>query len=83
MTDDEVFGMAIHYYDEDNIKINKLSTGCRTSIQSDKVESTEEEKKVAREMVLKRLADEQYALLKKKPSKAKKEETEVKQMSLF
>lgn len=83
MTDDEVFGMAIHYYDEDNIKINKLSTDCRTSVQSDKVELTEEEKKVTREMVLKRLADEQYALLKKKPSKAKKEETEVKQMSLF
>lgn len=83
ISDDEVFGMAIHYYDEDNIKINKISTGCRTSVQSSNVELTEEEKKAAREAAIKRLADEQYALLKKKPSKAKKEATEVQQMSLF
>lgn len=25
MTDDEVFGLAVHYYDEDNIKVNKQS----------------------------------------------------------
>lgn len=83
MTDDEVFGMAVHYYDEDDIKINKLSTGCRSTIQSSNVELTEEEKKAARESALKRLAEEQYVLLKKKPSKAKKEATEVQQMSLF
>lgn len=83
ISDDEVFGMAIHYYDEDNIKINKISTGCRTSVQSSNVELTEEEKKAAREAAIKRLADEQYALLKKKPSKAKKEATEVQQMLLF
>lgn len=83
MADDEVFGMAVHYYDEDDIKINKLSTGCRSTIQSSNVELTEEEKKAARESALKRLAEEQYVLLKKKPSKAKKEATEVQQMSLF
>lgn len=83
MTNDEVFGMAVHYYDEDDIKINKLSTGCRSTIQSSNVELTEEEKKAARESALKRLAEEQYVLLKKKPSKAKKEATEVQQMSLF
>lgn len=83
MSDNEVFGMAVHYYDEDNIKINKLPAGCRTSATSAKVELTEQDKKVAREEAIKRLADEQYALLKKKPSKAKKEVTEVQQMSLF
>lgn len=80
---DVVFGLAVHYYDEDNIKINKLPTGCRTSATSAKVELTEQDKKAAREEAIKRLADEQYALLKKKPSKAKKEVTEVQQMSLF
>lgn len=25
MSDDEVFGLAVHYYDEDNIKVNKQS----------------------------------------------------------
>lgn len=28
MTDDEVFGLAVHYYDEDNIKVKKQS-GCK------------------------------------------------------
>lgn len=83
MSDNEVFGMAVHYYDEDNIKINKMPTGCRPSVQPVQVEITEEDKKAAREEAIKRLADEQYALLKKKPSKAKKEVTEVQQMSLF
>lgn len=83
MSDNEVFGLAVHYYDEDDIKINKLPAGCRPSATSAKVELTEEDKKAAREDALKRLADEQYALLKKKPSKAKKEVTEVQQMSLF
>lgn len=27
MSDDEVFGMAVHYYDEDDIKIAQLPTG--------------------------------------------------------
>lgn len=83
MSDNEVFGLAVHYYDEDNIKINKMPTGCRPSVQPVQVEITEEDKKAAREEAIKRLADEQYALLKKKPSKAKKEVTEVQQMSLF
>lgn len=83
MDNDVVYGMAVHYYDEDNIKINKMPTGCRPAVPSIQVELTEEEKKAAREAALKRLADEQYALLKKKPSKAKKEVTEVQQMSLF
>jgi hypothetical protein len=42
----------------------------------------EEEKKIAREAAIKRLAEEQYQLLKKKPAK-KKADTNVQQMSLF
>lgn len=30
MTDNEVFGLAVHYYDEDNIKVNKQS-GCKVA----------------------------------------------------
>lgn len=29
MSDTEVFGMAVHYYDEDDIKVNKLPSGTR------------------------------------------------------
>ena len=70
-----------HYYDEKDIKIEKVSAGCSVS-SSQKVKLTEEEKKIAREVAIKRLAEEQYQLLKKKPAK-KKADTNVQQMSLF
>ena len=81
MSDAEVFGMAVHYYDEENIKIEKVSAGCSIS-SNQKVELTEEDKNAAREAAIKRLAEEQYRLLKKKPAK-KKADANVQQMSLF
>lgn len=86
MSDDEVFGLAVHYYDEDNIKINKLPANVKTSAsvpEAKPVKLTEEDEKRAREEAIKRLTEEQYVLLKKKPSRSKKEVTEVQQMSLF
>ena len=99
MSDAEVFGMAVHYYDEENIKIEKVSACCSVSSSrkvklteevssgcsissNQKVELTEEDKNAAREAAIKRLAEEQYQLLKKKPAK-KKADTNVQQMSLF
>lgn len=70
-----------HYYDEENIKIEKVSAGCSIS-SNQKVELTEEDKNAAREAAIKRLAEEQYRLLKKKPAK-KKADVNVQQMSLF
>nr|DAJ17290.1 MAG TPA: PcfK-like protein [Siphoviridae sp. ct8TV20] len=74
-----------HYYDEDNIKVNKASGGYKVSAPISapvpKVELTEEDKKKAREEAIKRLTEEQYASLKKKPNKKKHED--VQQMSLF
>ncbi len=85
MSDDEVFGLAVHYYDEDDIKVNKLPSNVRasTTTPAKPVKLTEEDEKKAREEAIKRLTEEQYALLKKKPSRSKKEVTEVQQMSLF
>lgn len=86
MTDAEVFGMAVHYYDEDDIKVNKLPANTKVSVSapaSKAVELTEEDKEKARQAAIQRLAEEQHALLRKKPTRAKKEETEVQQMSLF
>ena len=74
MSDAEVFGMAVHYYDEENIKIEKVSAGCSIS-SNQKVELTEEDKNAAREAAIKRLAEEQYRLLKKKPAKKKADAT--------
>lgn len=86
ISDAEVFGMAVHYYDEDDIKINKLSPNVKASVSSSvskPVELTEEDKEKARQAAIKRLEEEQHALLKKKALKPKKEVTEVQQMSLF
>lgn len=86
MDNDIVYGMAVHYYDEDDIKINKLSPNVKASVSSPAskpVELTEEDKEKARQAAIKRLEEEQHALLKKKALKAKKEVTEVQQMSLF
>lgn len=79
--DDEVFGMAVHYYDEENIEVGKVPVGSSVS-SSHKVELTEEEKNAAREAAIKRLAEEQYQSLKKKPAKKKVDES-IQQMSLF
>lgn len=86
MTDDEVFGLAVHYYDEDDIKVYHGSMSRKT--EDVKVtlsaEEMEEARKEARQRAIDRMTEEQYALLKKKPSRGKKEaETEVQQMSLF
>lgn len=86
MSDTEVFGMAVHYYDEDDIKVNKLPTGIRTTTSTSipkPVKLTKEDEEKAREAAIKRLAEEQYAALRKKPSRTKKAATEVQQMSLF
>lgn len=56
MTDEEVFGLAVHYYDEDDIKINRVVGGATVSAtksdKSAKVELTEEEKAKAKEEAL-------------------------------
>lgn len=85
---EEVFGMAVHYYDEDDIKVNKMPANVRASVSAPAkaekpVTLSEEDKEKARQVAIQRLAEEQHALLRKKPTKAKKEVTEVQQMSLF
>lgn len=87
MSDEEVFGLAVHYYDEDDIKVNKLPSNVRasasTTTSAKPVKLTEEDEKKAREEAIKRLTEEQHALLRKRPTRTKKEVIEVQQMSLF
>ena len=73
--------MAVHYYDEENIEVGKVPVGSSVS-SSHKVELTEEEKNAARQAAIKRLTEEQYRSLKKRPAKKKVDES-VQQMSLF
>lgn len=79
-SDDEIFGMAVHYYNEDSIKDVKPIN--YNVVVNHSIELTEEEKKAAREAAIKKLQDEQYSSLKKKPAK-KKEDNSVQQTSLF
>lgn len=81
MSDEEVFGMAVHYYDEDDITVSRIDDTAKVTT-SKKVTLSKEEEKEAREEAIRRLTEEQYALLKKKPQRAKKE-ADVQQMSLF
>lgn len=89
MSHEEVYGLAVHYYDEDDIKINPVSGYVEASASDDdketkEVKLTAEEEKQAREEAIHRLAEEQYQKMKKRPQRARREENEsVQQMSLF
>ncbi len=86
-SDEEIFGMAIHYYDEDGIKnVNPVNAKV---VVNHVVELTEEEKKAAKEAALKeyeakemkRIEEDRKKKLEKKAEKAAKEN--VLQTSLF
>jgi len=90
MTDEEVYGLAVHYYDEDDIKVKVVSNArVSTSAPAAKVDLTEEEKAAAKERAMrtyeaieqKRLEEERKKKLEKKREKAAQQE-EV-QPSLF
>ena len=81
-TDDEIFGMAVHYFDEDNIDIGG-KVDCRVVVNH-VVELTEEEKQDAKKKALDDLiAEEQKRLLNKKPKAEVQPSIEVQQSSLF
>jgi len=73
--DDEIFSMAVHYYDEDSIEVGKPING--KVVVNHHVELTEEEKQQARQDAIKRLQSEAYAKMKQsaKPTAKKAEPT--------
>ena len=86
-SDDEIFGMAVHYYDEDDIK-NVKPVNARVVVNHT-IELTEEEKKSAKEAALKeyeakeikKIEEARKKKLEKKAEKVAKEN--VLQTSLF
>ena len=88
--DDEVFGMAVHYYDEENIKI-KSTKGMAASVRTEnkiekedaKIELTKEEQEQARKMALERAIEEQRKRMTERKPKVKPAAEEPAQMSLF
>ena len=69
--DDEIFGQAVHYYDEADIEVGK-PIDCKVVV-SHHVELTEEEKTEARKEAIKRAENEAYSRMTKRKTAPKKE----------
>lgn len=83
--DEVVFGWAVHYYDEDDIKINHVrGHALRSDRPHAEYKPTEEDMEAAKKAALKRLEDEAYQKLHA-PKKTKREPVSdgSTQMSLF
>ncbi len=78
--DEEIYSMAVHYYDEDNIDIGK-PINCNVVVNH-VVELTEEEKKQAHKEALQQAKNEAYAKLTQPTKRIRKAESN-KQASLF
>ena len=85
-TDEEVYGLAVHYYDEDELEIDR-NVRARVQTAPKPVELTEEEKQEAREAAKRRYQDECIREMQERDKKRRaakpKQETGTQQMSLF
>lgn len=70
--DDEIYSMAVHYYDEDNIEIGKSINA--NVVVNHVVELTAEEREEARREAIQRAQDEAYKKMTQPVKKTKKVE---------
>ena len=82
-TDAEVYGMATHYYDEDEIEVGN-PIKCQVVVNH-MVELTEEEREQARQDAINKLRDEEIKKMRKptQPRKTSENKNQVEQPSLF
>lgn len=79
--DDEIFSMAMHYYDEDDIEVGKPIRG--NIVVNHVVQLTEEEKEQARKEAIQKAVNKSYNKLTiKKKSSIKQKEVST-QLSFF
>lgn len=73
MSDEAVFGMAVHYYDEDDIKVSKLPRNEKVKVNSSATELTDEEKAAIKAQAIQaykqRCIDEKAAKAKEQAKK--------------
>lgn len=69
--DDEIFGMAVHYYDENNIEIGKPMHNAQVAVNHVVVLSAEE-KEQARQDAMQKIQDETYRKMTQPTKKAKR-----------
>ena len=81
--DEEIFGMAVHYYEENEIEVGK-PINCHVVVNHT-VELTEEAKEQARQDAINKLRDEEMAKMRKptQPKKTSEKKIQVEQPSLF
>ncbi len=81
-TDAEVYGMAIHFYEEKEIEVGN-PINCKVVVNHT-VELTEEEKEEVRQEAIAKLRDEQVAKMRRPTAKkATENKPQVEQPSLF
>ncbi len=82
-SDNEIFGMAVHYWEESEIEVGN-PINCQVVVNH-MVELTEEEKEQARQDAINKLRDEEMAKMRRpiQPKKATEKKTQVEQPSLF
>jgi len=73
-TDDEIYSLALHYYDEDSIEVGK-PINCNVVVNH-AIILTEEEKAEARQKAIQKVQDEAYAKMKQ-PTARKAKQPEV------
>ena len=82
--DDEIYGQAIHYYEEKDIEVGK-PLNCQVSVNHH-IELTEEEKAQARQEAIRQYQQEQMNKMRNRDTAkrtSQRTETEVHQPSLF
>lgn len=77
--DEEIYSMAVHYYDEDDIKVGEKINA--HVVVNHVIELTEEEKEQARKNAIHKLQDEAYNKMKQPVRKA--QTITINQPSLF
>ena len=79
--DDEIYSMAVHFFDEDNIDIGK-PLDCHVAVNH-VVQLTDEEKAEARKQAIEQYQREQLAKMRNRSERTKKAENKAVQPSLF
>ena len=81
-TDDEVYSMAVHYYDEENIEVGK-PIDARITVNH-VVELTEDEKQQARQDAIQKAQNDAYnKMMQPKKKTTAKQSANTNQLSLF
>lgn len=79
--DQEIFGMAVHYYDEENIKPGNKITG--QVVVNHKIELTPEDIEKAKKEAKDKLIQEEMDRIRRKSEKPKKTAKEIVEPTLF